>query len=302
MSLLDPSQFSCCFRTIDEVVEDDPSLIKAVMSEENMIYMAVGTSLILVSLVILIVLIIYHKKSGIKAKLAATLIHRKSDRIDMKGRFRSLVDKAKTTWSEHAGIRFKTWNLSDTKSIREDVVQNVMLVANGILAIVFAVEWNSDNNPLLVIHHKFKNGFTISMDIFSTNSVADFASSLNFMTFLVNIINGTLSFAIVLAWCFTRTGERTSWIRVRLMSSASLLASIFVVIAALIFSTYFDNLVVLEKDKGYFITDNESMHDFASNVVKVSLNGLSLTVISFTIVFLFHGVGGGLFCGTVLFR
>ena len=50
------------------------------------------------------------------------------------------------------------------------------------------------------------------------------------------------------------------------------------------------------------MTDNESMHDFASQVLKVSLNGLSLTVISFTIVFLFHGVGGGLFCGTVLFR
>jgi hypothetical protein len=53
---------------------------------------------------------------------------------------------------------------------------------------------------------------------------------------------------------------------------------------------------------GFFVTDNESMHDFASQVLKVSLNGLSLTVISFTIVFLFHGVGGGLFCGTVLFR
>ena len=44
------------------------------------------------------------------------------------------------------------------------------------------------------------------------------------------------------------------------------------------------------------------MHEFASQVLKVSLNGLSLTVVSFTIVFLFHGVGGGLYCGTVLFR
>ena len=29
---------------------------------------------------------------------------------------------------------------------------------------------------------------------------------------------------------------------------------------------------------------------------------MSLTVVSFTIVFLFHGIGGGLYCGTVLFR
>ena len=61
-------------------------------------------------------------------------------------------------------------------------------------------------------------------------------------------------------------------------------------------------LVILETEKGSFLTDNDSMHNFASQVLKVSLNGLSLTVVSFTIVFLFHGVGGGLYCGTVLFR
>ena len=40
----------------------------------------------------------------------------------------------------------------------------------------------------------------------------------------------------------------------------------------------------------------------SSKVIKVALNGVSLTVVSFTIVFLFHGIGGGLYCGTVLFR
>ena len=57
-------------------------------------------------------------------------------------------------------------------------------------------------------------------------------------------------------------------------------------LAAIIFSTYFDGLVFLEKDKGYFITDNRSVNKFANEVLKVSLSGLSLTVISFTIVFL----------------
>ena len=81
-----------------------------------------------------------------------------------------------------------------------------------------------------------------------------------------------------------------------------MLAGIFVAIAAVIFSTYFDQLVVLRRDLGHFVTDNESMYSAASKVMAVSLNGLSLTVVSFTIVFLFHGVGGGLYCGTVLFR
>ena len=140
------------------------------------------------------------------------------------------------------------------------------------------------------------------MDIFSSDQMANFASKLNFYTYLVNIFNATLAFLIVLLWCVTVVGSRSTWMKVRLASSASLLASIFIVFAAMIFSTFFDQLIVLEKDKGFFITDNESMHNVASHILKVSLNGLSLTVISFTIVFLFHGVGGGLFSGTVLFR
>lgn len=119
---------------------------------------------------------------------------------------------------------------------------------------------------------------------------------------MVNIANAAVAFMIIIIWSFTTTGPRSSWMKARLASCASMLASIFVVLASIIFSTYFDQLVILEKDKGFFITDNESMHNFASQVMKVSLNGLSLTVVSFTIVFLFHGVGGGLFCGTVLFR
>ena len=62
--------------------------------------------------------------------------------------------------------------------------------------------------------------------------------------------------------------------------------------AAIIFTTYFEDLVTLNPDKGYFITDNASMRKFVTSAIKISLNGVSLTVISFTIVFLFHGVGG----------
>ena len=38
--------------------------------------------------------------------------------------------------------------------------------------------------------------------------------------------------------------------------------------------------------QGYFLTDNKSVNKFANEVLKVALSGLSLTVISFTIVFL----------------
>ena len=86
--------------------------------------------------------------------------------VDFKEKFINIYSKCQTIF----GLRFKTWNLkSEAKVIREDVIQNLMLLANGILAIVFAVEWNSDNNPLLIINNKFKSGINISsMDIFTT--------------------------------------------------------------------------------------------------------------------------------------
>ena len=177
-----------------------------------------------------------------------------------------------------------------------------MLIANGVLALIFAINWNSDNNPLLILNNKFKTGINISMEVFSTDQVEIFADSLNYFTCMVNIFNAVVSFSIVFIWFFTTFGSRAAWMKARLVSCASLLASIFIVLAAMIFGTFFDQLVVLHGDKGYFLTDNESMYNFTTEVLKISLNGLSLTVISFTIVFLFHGVGGGLFCGTVLFR
>ena len=57
--------------------------------------------------------------------------------------------------------------------------------------------------------------------------------------------------------------------RLRLFSSVSMLACIFVVIASVILTTYFDTLVELQRDKGFFLTDNPSAHNIASRVLQV---------------------------------
>jgi hypothetical protein len=36
--------------------------------------------------------------------------------------------------------------------------------------------WNSENNPLLIIHDKFKSGLTISVEVLDTSGVVAFAS------------------------------------------------------------------------------------------------------------------------------
>jgi len=206
------------------------------------------------------------------------------------------------TFSKHLGVRFKLWATEEKKEIFEDVVQNLLLLANGICAILFAFEWNSPNNPLYLFTTKLNSKAGLDSGILEMGDVIEFATKLNFWTYVCNIVNGIIAFLIILAWIITKTGAREAWTKARLLSSTMMLTSILLTIACLIFTTYFDDLVKLKYNSGYFITDNIKMRTITETIVQISLNGLSLTVISFTIVFLFHGVGGGLFSGTVLFR
>ncbi len=217
-------------------------------------------------------------------------------------RTKARLSSALKAITSRVGWRFSQWKKAEAKEIREDLVQNFLLILNAVMAVVFAVEWNSDNNPLLIIQNKFRNGVTVSVDILDTSRVEEFVDRLNHLTLAVNVANAVFSVGVVVLWCLSTAGSRTAWTKLRLLSSATLLAGIFVVFATVIFSTYFDELVTLERDGGIFLTDNASMHSIASSTLRITLNGFSLTVISFTIVFLFHGIGGGLYCGTVVFR
>ena len=213
-----------------------------------------------------------------------------------------LGNKFKLFASAHIGLRFLSWKTEEKRHIFEDVVQNLFLLINGICAILFAFEWNSPNNPLLLFSTKMSSKIGFGSKVLDMSPIDRFTENLNYYTYLVNIINGIVAFLIVFIWCITKEGSRAKWTKLRLLSSTSMLSTILLTIACVIFTTYFDGLIQLKQESGYFITDNSKMRNVAENVLKVSLQGLSLTVISFTIVFLFHGVGGGLYSGTVLFR
>ena len=145
-------------KTIAKIVQKE-----FVISDSKLIYVGIGSGFILISLVLISALIIYKKKHEIKAKLKLNINDLPT--MDFKGRAKKIYSYCQTIF----GIRFKTWKIKDeSKVIREDIIQNLMLLANGVLAIIFASEWNSDNNPLLIINNKFKSGINISMDIFTT--------------------------------------------------------------------------------------------------------------------------------------
>ena len=211
-------------------------------------------------------------------------------------------NKFKVFVAAHIGLRFLSWKNEEKRNIFEDVVQNLFLLINGICAILFAFEWNSPNNPLLLFTTKMSSKIGFGSKVLDMSPIDKFTNNLNYYTYLINIINGSFAFFIIFLWCFTKEGSRAKWTKLRLLSASSMLSTILLTIACVIFTTYFDDLIQLKRNSGYFITDNSKMRNIAESVLKVSLNGLSLTVISFTIVFLFHGVGGGLYSGTVLFR
>ena len=271
--------------------------------QKTAMYVAIGCAITLTFVLLAIVAVLRNnmKKSPSRVLGSASEKPRKPKTAKISniiGYFQSCVGNRFATYRVN-----KDWSVSKlVNEVCDDLLQNCMIVANGALSIMFAYKWNSDKNPLLIIHNKFRDGLTVSVEMLDTTAVVAFVDRLNFLCYLVNVGNAVFAFSIVVLWCVTKSGKKVTWMKARLVSSISMLACIFVAIAAVIFSTHFDELVVLRRNLGHFITDNDSIHSIASKVMAVSLNGLSLTVVSFTIVFLFHGVGGGLYCGTVLFR
>ena len=216
-----------------KTIPEFKSKIQPLIEDENhLTYMAIGLAAIFVTFTLITGLVIYKCRSKIKEKLQFTM------NLDLKGRLENGRKNLKTSMAKHFGMRISSW--SEVQTMKEDIIQNLMLIANGILAIIFAVNWNSDNNPLLIIHTKFQSVNLEIEGIFSAEHVADFADSLNFYTCCVNVINAVIAFTIVILWSCTTTGTKAGWMKARLVSCGLLLASIFVVLAALIFTTYFD--------------------------------------------------------------
>ena len=72
-------------------------------------------------------------------------------------------------------MRFLSLKNETKRNIFEDLVQNVFLLINGVCAILFAFEWNSPNNPLLLFTTKMssKIGFGSKILGRDLNGIAD---------------------------------------------------------------------------------------------------------------------------------
>ena len=109
------------------------------LSENNMIYMGIGFAFVLVTVILVVAFFIHKKREKIKEKIVNSWNQRGKD---FKSQFESCKVKMKSFFKKQFGNRFKIWKTQDPKQIKDDVVQNVMLLSDGILGIVFAIEWN----------------------------------------------------------------------------------------------------------------------------------------------------------------
>ena len=115
-----------------------------------------------------------------------------------------------------------------------------MLLVNAVMAVLFAENWSSDDNPLLIINNKFRTSFSFSdnsstvQEILETRYVDEFVELLNFWVYLVNIFNATVALLIITSWIVTKTGDRGTWIKIRLLNACSMLGSIFIVLGKIL--------------------------------------------------------------------
>ena len=206
------------------------------ISNKTTIYISIGCSTVVALVLVLAIALAYQKnKKGNKERNFNIKPPKMSDIIDQLIVYKDKILKVAV---ENGGVRFLKWKEEKEGwgKRMQDLIQNLMLLVNGIMAVVFAEKWSGNDNPLLIINNKFRTSFSFSENTSSINSIMntkpvdEFVDLLNFWIYLVNMFNGSASMLIIVAWLFTKTGDRGIWIKIRLFNACSMLGSIFIVL------------------------------------------------------------------------
>ena len=176
------------------------------------VYVAVASAVVLTSCLLLAAFLYCKRCRGTRNKAVSPLQKQQhQDRQAKSGVVASLRELSR----RHLGNRLSLWRASEPKEAREDALQNALLLLDGAMAVVFACEWQGDNNPLLAVRDKFRGGVTLSEEVLDASGLGEFALRLNRMALSANAASAAFCFAVVVAWCVTVTGTRNGWTRVR---------------------------------------------------------------------------------------
>ena len=211
-------------------------------TNSRIIYMSVGCAMFAL---IMVAIVMYYKKKVSQNKSEQNSIIPKVS--DVQESAKAYGQKITNCIAKNTGLRFLAWKTEPEpwRKRVQDIIQNVMLIVNAAMAVLFAEKWSSDENPLLIINNKFRTSFSFSdnasnvQEILETRYVDEFVELLNFWVYLVNIFNATVALIIIMSWIFTKTGDRSTWIKIRLLNACSMLGSIFIVLG-MIQNRYFN--------------------------------------------------------------
>ena len=218
-------------------IEEIKTGVTASLKGHKIIYILVGISVVVV---IFVAMALFYKKKQSENKVQRqNIIPSVSNVQDSVIEYRKKISNFVV---KNIGFRFFAWKTEQDpwRKRLQDMIQNIMLLVNAVMAVLFAEKWNSDDNPLLIINNKFRTSFTFSgnssdiQEIIETKYVDEFVELLNFWVYLVNIFNATVAILIIISWIFTKTGDRGTWTKIRLLNACSMLGSIFIVLGTIL--------------------------------------------------------------------
>ena len=96
------------------------------------------------------------------------------------------------------------------REICDDLCQNSIILASGILLIALAQNLNSDHNPLLNVQIVRD----MSDNELDKAGLQSLAHNLNILSTLLTLGISVLVFGLLLSWCFTNVGDKVIWMKV----------------------------------------------------------------------------------------
>ena len=213
---------------------------------------------------------------------------------------KQMLSSAATNIWNAFGFRPKL--IKSRKRLMREVVENALVLVNGVMALAFAQQWLPDRSPLRLPKESLKSYSNKINGLFEDSTVNSFINKVDNCMIIGNYVNGCVAFVIIAIWCFTKFGRGSFWTKVRLYSAAWMQIFAFLTMVGFIFSQYLDELLVLAEGTGNPITDIKDFRAAAVIGIKLAVNGVSMTIMSFAMVLLFHSVGCGLYCGAIMFK
>ena len=195
-------------------------------------------------------------------------------------------------------LPMKTWIFE--RGGLDEIIQCLLLLICGAMGIQFTIVWRSKNNPLSLFNNETFDQLGLPTEYFDYSPMEKFFKSACHWSF--HGYFSSLCFIYVLAWNFTTFGSTKLWKIVRLTAPIfCIVGALMAVILPSVFKS-FSGLIHLKRSNATFVTKNSKAYDFTNNMIQNAVSGLAQSAVSYIWIMVLQGLGGGLYCGSLLYQ